>query len=331
MEKRILLVDDESSLRRTLSVGMSQEGYDVEPCENGINALKKLYQYKKSGVDLETVVLDIKLPDIDGIKLGKIIRSQYPDTGIIFITGYSDKMNIQEINSISSTGFLEKPFSSGDLTYKIEELAKAKAAVINTSVARPKEIVKTYSAYILLRIAKNADFFGIYQKLYFDPQVLYCDATQGDYDVFLLIQASGTEECKTYCEKKIRTIPGIEELDFLPVSNPVLDDSLYNIIQSTEKVFSNDSNGNQKRDFGKRICSYILLQVEREKMDSIYPTLCVEEKVVYCDFTGGKYNLVLLVQGSSFNEIDDLIENKIVNMEGILKVKEFPILNIYEM
>lgn len=331
MEKRILLVDDESSLRRTLSLGMSQEGYDVEPCENGICALKKLYHYKKAGMNLEIVVLDIKLPDINGIKLGKIIRAQYPDTNIIFITGYSDKMNMQEIQGISTTGFLEKPFSSGDLTYKIEELVKAKAAVIHTAADKSKEIITTYSAYILLKIAKNADFFGIYQKLYFDKQVLYCDATQGDYDIFLLIQSSGIEECKAYCEKKIKTIPGIEELDFLPISNPVLDDSLYNIIQSTEKIFSNESDGVQKRDLGKRICSYILLQIDREKTESIYPTLCLEEKVVYCDFTAGKYNLVLLVQGSSFNEIDDLIENKIVNMEGILKVKEFPILNIYEM
>jgi hypothetical protein len=41
MEQKILLADDESSLRRSLSAGMSQEGYVVEPCENGINSLKK--------------------------------------------------------------------------------------------------------------------------------------------------------------------------------------------------------------------------------------------------------------------------------------------------
>ena len=77
MQKRILLVDDESSLRRSLSVSLGQEGYDVEPCENGIHALKKLYQYKKSNIQLDSIVLDIRLPDIDGIKLGKIIRSKY--------------------------------------------------------------------------------------------------------------------------------------------------------------------------------------------------------------------------------------------------------------
>jgi len=83
--KRILLVDDESSLRRSLTLGLNQEGYDVEPCENGIDALKKIEMYKENNIDIDTIVLDVKLPDIDGISLGKIIKSKYAETAIVFI------------------------------------------------------------------------------------------------------------------------------------------------------------------------------------------------------------------------------------------------------
>ena len=70
MQKRILLIDDEPSLRRSLSLGLNQRGIEVDLSENGINALKKIDLYKKNDIILDTVVLDIQLPDIDGIKLG---------------------------------------------------------------------------------------------------------------------------------------------------------------------------------------------------------------------------------------------------------------------
>ena len=59
MHKRILLIDDESSLRRSLSLGLNQLGYDVEPCENGFTALNKLELYKKNSINLDTVLVEI--------------------------------------------------------------------------------------------------------------------------------------------------------------------------------------------------------------------------------------------------------------------------------
>lgn len=331
MQKRILLIDDESSLRRSLSVSMVQEGFDVEPCENGIHALKKLYQYKQSNISLDTVVIDIKLPDIDGIKLGKIIRSKYSNVNIVFITGYSDKLNIQEIQTMSTTGFLEKPFTASDLTYKINEISRNKGKDIYVAVEKPVEKIKTYSAYALLKIDKNANFFEIYRRLYFDKNVLYCDATQGDYDIFLLVQASCLEEFNEICEKSIKKIAGINEIDLLSVERPVIDESLRNIVENSEKFSSSEISVVNKRELDKRVCSYVLLEVEREKIEDIYPTLLLDDKIVYCDFTSGKYNLVLLVYGNYYTDIDEFIEYKISTLNGVLKIKEFPIVNIFEM
>ena len=98
MQKKILLIDDESSVRRTISLALNQEGYDVEPCENGFNALKKLDVLKQNNINLDSIVLDIILPDIDGIKLSKIIKEKYPGIPIVFITGYANKVVDQEID-----------------------------------------------------------------------------------------------------------------------------------------------------------------------------------------------------------------------------------------
>lgn len=329
MQKRIMLVDDEPSLRRSLSLSLNQRGIDVELCETGMNALKKLDLYEKNEIILDTIVLDIQLPDIDGIKLGKIIRSKYPNASMIYITGYADKLDESEIDDLKVDAFLEKPFDVDDLTEEINKILKAHP--------KPKEISikkddKTAAAYMLLKVNKEADFFNLYKKLYFMENILYCDATRGDIDIFLLAQADTIDECKNLFENEIKVIEGIDEAEFLPVGEPVLNDNIKDIINSAGISLSDELPGLDKiRDSSQSVCSYVLAEVEREKIEEIYPVLKLTEEVVYCDFTSGKYNLIMMVYGTQFSQIDKFIENKIVNLNGVLKIKEYPIINIYEM
>ena len=330
MQKKVLLVDDESSLRRSLSLSLSQEGYEIEPCENGISAMKKLEQFTKDKTNIDTIVLDVKLPDIDGIKLGKMFRSKFPETSIIFITGYSDDINSKELENIGISRLLEKPFTAQELSAQIEEIAKEqklyKPAQKTTQVIKTEDI-KTFSAYALLKLDSDAEFFEVYKQLYFDNNVLYCDATTGEYDIFLLIQAHSLEGCKEICDNKIKNIKGIKKLDFLEIANPVLDDSLKNILN----VFSIDSSDFQMREFSNAVSAYVLVEIEKNKLESIYPTLYFDDNVIHCDYTDSRYNLVLLVHGTQFSEIDNLIKNKISTLDGVLKVKKFPIISMYEM
>lgn len=329
MQKRIMLVDDEPSLRRSLSLSLNQRGIDVELCETGMNALNKLDLYEKNEIVLDTIVLDIQLPDIDGIKLGKIIRSKYPNASMIYITGYADKLDETEIDALKVDAFLEKPFEVDELTEEINKILEAHPKPKETSV---KKTDKTAAAYMLLKVNKDADFFNLYKKLYFMENILYCDATRGDVDIFLLAQADTIDECKELFEKEIKVIDGIDEAEFLPVGEPVLNDNIKDIINSAGISLSDELPGLDKiRDSSQSVCSYVLVEVEREKIEDIYPVLKLTEEVVYCDFTSGKYNLIMMVYGAQFSQIDKFIENKIVNLDGVLKAKEYPIINIYEM
>lgn len=330
MQKRILLVDDESSLRRSVQLGLNQNGYDVEPCENGISALHKLDTYTKNHINLESVVVDVNLPDIDGIKLGKLIRSKYPDLPLIYITGYADKLNEEEIENLKADALLEKPFNVDDLTAEFKKIAERKTTP-QIEIKKDDE-VKTASAFMLLSVDEKADFIQIYRKLYYMDNILYCDATRGDIDIVLLIQAENSDECVKIAEEKIKTIDGITDVQYMPIGVPVLNDSIKEIIQNAGVTLSEDLPGMGKvRNSEQSVCSYVLIDVEREKLEDIYPVLRLYENVLYCDYTTGKYNLVLMVYGSQFSEIDKFIENKIINLNGVLKVKEYPVINIFEM
>ncbi|MFA7229339.1 MAG: response regulator [Melioribacteraceae bacterium] len=331
MSKRILLIDDEASLRRSLSIGLNQRGIDVEMCENGISALNKIDLYKKNDINLDTIVLDIQLPDIDGIKLGKIIKSKYPDTSMIYITGYADKLEETEIDELKADAFMQKPFDADDLTDEIEKIiARHPASSLSHSGA--KEVYKTVSSYLLIKIDKNADFFDIYKKLYAMENVIYCDATRGDIDIFLLLQAESLERCREICDREIRVIEGVTASEFLPIEIPVLNENIKEIINSVGVSLSSEIPSlGTIRDSKHSVCTYVLAEVERERIEDIYPVLKLTENIVYCDFTGGRFNLVMLVCGSQFSQIDKFIEKKLMNLSGIIKIKKYPVINIYEM
>ncbi|MGE5339880.1 MAG: response regulator [Candidatus Omnitrophota bacterium] len=331
MQHKILFVDDEASLRRTMALGLSQRGFDTEPCENGMTALKKLESFMKNNVNLKAVVVDIRLPDIDGIKLVKIIKFRYPGIPVVLITGYADRYNREEIRNLQVNAFLEKPFTPDELTEQFLKIMENEQAVEEPSLNDEKIELKSESAYLLVRMDDDADILETYKSLYYMENVLYCDATKGDYDAFMLLQADTMKELAEMGEK-VKQVPGVKSVDFMGVDSPVLDESTASIIDVAEDALSDESSASTKtRDMSNRVCSYILMDVEREKLDEVYPTVRLNENVVYCDYTTGKYNLVLFVTGHYFDEIDKFIQQTLVNMTGVLKVKEYPIVSLFEM
>ena len=154
-QKRVLLVDDESSIRRTLSLGLAQRGYDTEPCENGVNALMKMDLLVKNNSTPDAVVLDIQLPDIMGTKLARIINFKYPNVPVFLITGYADKLNEGEISELKVQALLHKPLTSDELADQFETIMKEQLA----APVAPVEPVR--EALALLHIEANLTTGGI--------------------------------------------------------------------------------------------------------------------------------------------------------------------------
>ena len=331
MQKKILLIDDESSLRRTLSLGLTQRGFETEPCEDGMKGLKKLESFIKNDLPPAAIVIDIQLPDINGTRLAKIIRFKYPGIPIILITGYADKLNPQEIRDLKVNAFMEKPFSADELADQFETIMK-NGVEVKPDAAEQKHEARSESAYMLVKTGKDSDLFDIYRGLYYLDNVVYCDATKGDYDIFLLMQDSSLESLESLCNTRIKTIQGVEGVEFLPIGNPLLDETTSDIIHFAEDAFASDGFEQQKdRNLGNRVCSYVLVEVEKEKIGTVYPLLRLNENMVYCDYTSGKFNMVLMIHASYFNEIDKIIQEKINTLDGVLRVKEYPIINLFEM
>lgn len=334
-EKRVLLIDDEASLRRSLAMGLLQKGYETDSCENGMKGLQALEAFKEKKTPPQYVVIDVRLPDIDGIKLLKVIKFTYPELPVVVITGFGSDTTEADAKSEKADAYLEKPFTVDELTKIFAEIPQKTAAV----AAAEKESAepggeKSVSAYALLNFSDSANLSEVYQDMYFMDNVLYCDAIKGEFDMALLLQAEKLSDLHAIIDDKIKKLPGIKDICFLPVESPLLSESVNSIIGTVDKALGREKENAENpnnANFWKSASSYVFLEIEKEKLESIYPTLYMNDQVVSCDNIKGKYDIVLLMQGASFAEIDRNIQNKIKPLDGILRIKESPIIKLFEM
>jgi DNA-binding NtrC family response regulator len=116
-KKKILVVDDEESLRTVLSTELLSEGYEVGTAADGDEAITEM---GKTAFDL--VLLDIKMPRMNGFEVLKHVKDKHPRTKVIMLTGFADLKNAIESKKLGAEDFVSKPYDLVDLLTTIERV-----------------------------------------------------------------------------------------------------------------------------------------------------------------------------------------------------------------
>jgi two-component system nitrogen regulation response regulator NtrX len=106
MKKRVLVVDDEKNIRRTLAMVLAAEGFDVIEAESAEAGLRLL---EESGADV--VLLDLNLPGMDGLEMLRQVKRTDPDRAVIMISGQGTVQVAVEATRAGAFDFLEKPLA----------------------------------------------------------------------------------------------------------------------------------------------------------------------------------------------------------------------------
>src|SRR5512133_36247 len=125
---RILAVDDESSLTELLSMAMRYEGWQVATAASGGQAVKAARQTRP-----DAIVLDMMLPDFDGLEVMRRIRSEDPDVPVIFLTA---KDSVEDrIGGLTAGGddYVTKPFSLEEVIARLRALLRRSGAALGRS------------------------------------------------------------------------------------------------------------------------------------------------------------------------------------------------------
>ena len=134
MQTSVLIVEDEESIRESLKLNLELEGYDVTTVADGLMALQKI---KSAYFDL--IVLDIMLPEMDGIALCEAIRLQQNEVPILFLSAKNSPKDRIEGLRKGGDDYLSKPFDLEELLLRI-----AKLIAKNKKIQEPQQNLSNY-------------------------------------------------------------------------------------------------------------------------------------------------------------------------------------------
>ncbi|MFP4371511.1 MAG: response regulator [Halanaerobium sp.] len=143
MKNKVLIVDDEKNIRLTLKTALSKAGYEVETAVNGEDGLSKL---EEEGFPV--ILLDMKMPGMDGIQFLKEITNEDLETKVIMITGYGSVETAVETLKLGAVDYLRKPFKPEEIISIVEDVFE------RYEVENNEKEVESFEEYIML--AKNA-------------------------------------------------------------------------------------------------------------------------------------------------------------------------------
>lgn len=139
MKAKILVVDDEESIREFLEIMLKKEGYEVTLAEDGLKA-KELVQ-KKS---FDMIISDLQMPNMTGIELLKFIRQNYPEIVFMMITAFGTTETAVEAMKMGAYDYLTKPFKIDEVRINIANALKSKNLEFENRTLK-KELNKEFS------------------------------------------------------------------------------------------------------------------------------------------------------------------------------------------
>lgn len=113
---KILIVDDDDTIRSTMKAILEDEGYDVDSAANGKEAIKKTQEQTYN-----LALLDIRLPDMEGVELLKLMKDSVPRMRKIMVTGFPSLQNAVEAVNRNADAYLIKPVDIEQLLATVRE------------------------------------------------------------------------------------------------------------------------------------------------------------------------------------------------------------------
>ena len=125
---RVLVVEDERPMRRLLLLALQRHGYDVDEAESGNDALRKL-QIRTP----EAMILDLGLPDVDGVQVASFVRAEH-DLPIIVVSARGDEDRQIRALDAGANDYVTKPFREGELMARLRAALRVRIGGLEAGI-----------------------------------------------------------------------------------------------------------------------------------------------------------------------------------------------------
>ncbi|MGD9141364.1 MAG: response regulator [bacterium] len=120
-KRRILVVDDQESMRVLLQDMLNVMGYEVSVADGGEEALERM-----GGAEFDLVLTDLNMPGMDGTALLKAIKTDHPEIPVVIITGYGTFHTEKRVMREGADGYISKPCTLAKLEHTISSVFSSK-------------------------------------------------------------------------------------------------------------------------------------------------------------------------------------------------------------
>jgi len=165
--QRLLIVDDDLSIRNLLGQFLKRKGFDYVLAENGKEALDFI-----EASPFTIIVTDLIMPQIDGFELLKLVKESWPEIDVIIMTGYTKNFKYTDVIYAGASDFVQKPFTLDEFEAKLNRVVKERLL-----------------RHALKRVSIRDSLTDLYNRRFFD-QKLQEEASRAirqKYPLFLLM------------------------------------------------------------------------------------------------------------------------------------------------
>lgn len=178
--KKVLIAEDEASIREFIVINLKRSGYDVVEAENGEEAINK---YEEENGNIDVAVLDIMMPLKDGLEVCKYLRAKSSKIGIIMLTAKTQEMDKVTGLLVGADDYVTKPFSPSELMARVDAVYRRvsimneneKAAVANPELTTVGDFSLDYRDRILYKNGSPIELtqieFQLLDYLFKNPDV----------------------------------------------------------------------------------------------------------------------------------------------------------------
>ena len=177
---KVLIAEDEASIREFIVINLKRSGYDVVEAENGEEAINK---YEEENGNIDVAVLDIMMPLKDGLEVCKYLRAKSSKIGIIMLTAKTQEMDKVTGLLVGADDYVTKPFSPSELMARVDAVYRRvsimneneKAAVANPDLTTVGDFSLDYRDRILYKNGSPIELtqieFQLLDYLFKNPDV----------------------------------------------------------------------------------------------------------------------------------------------------------------
>jgi two-component system, OmpR family, response regulator len=166
---RIMVVDDEPSIVDSVATVLRYEGYEVDVADSGRMALQKAQE-----TTFDLVILDVMLPDLDGLEVTRRIRANGLDVPILFLTAKSEVEDRVAGLTIGADDYVSKPFSLMEIVARVKAILRRRQAPEETGTLRFSDLVMDEDSHEVVRagqpIRLTATEFNLLRLFLLNPR-----------------------------------------------------------------------------------------------------------------------------------------------------------------